>query len=143
MKPCKKMNELKEEERSHLRDVWIENRNQHGFQSERTAVRWPVHGEVTDRKDTWSDEFLVAVKAYFGALEVLKMTDEQNEENFERMTTWTTIAIDFKIATATNIPTARGQGQRNGGLQTQGTDHETSVEINDDDGRNGGKWRNS
>ena len=61
VEPCKKMNELKEEER----DVWIENRNQHGFQSERIAVRWPVHWEVTDRKDTWSDEFLVAVRAYF------------------------------------------------------------------------------
>ena len=33
--------------------------NQHGFQR-----RW----EVTDRKDTWSDEFLTAVGAYFGAM---------------------------------------------------------------------------
>ena len=73
------------------------------------AVRWPVHWEVTDRKDTWSDEFLMAVRADFGALEVLKMTDEQSEENYERKTTWTTIAIDFEMATVTKIPTARGQ----------------------------------
>ena len=73
-----------------------------------------MHCEVTDRKDTWSDEFLVAVRAYFGALEVLKMTDEQSEENFERKTTWTTIAIDFEIATATKIPTARGQAMAKG-----------------------------
>ena len=114
VKPCKKMNELKEEERSHLRDVWIENRNQDGFQSERIALRWPVHWEVTDRKDTWSDEFLLAVRAYFGALEVLKMTDEQSEENFDRKTTWTTMASDFEIATATMIPTDRGQAMAKG-----------------------------
>ena len=114
VKPCKKMNELKEEERSHLRDVWIEKRNQHGFQSERLAVRWPVHWEVKDRKDTWSDESMVAVRTYVGALEELKMTDEQSEENFEKKTTWTTTAIDFKITTATKIPTARGQAMAKG-----------------------------
>ena len=42
------------------------------------------------------------------------MTDEQSEENFERKTTWTTIAIDFEIATATMIPTARGQAMAKG-----------------------------
>ena len=45
VKTCKKMNELKEEERLHLRDVWIEQRDQHGFQSEQIAVRWLVHWE--------------------------------------------------------------------------------------------------
>ena len=69
---------------------------------------------MTDRKDTWSDEFLVAARAYFGALEVLKIIDEQCEENFERKTTWTTIAIDFEIATTTKIPTARGQAMAEG-----------------------------
>ena len=54
---------------------------------------------------------LGGVRAYFGALEVLKMTDEQSKENLERKTTWTTIAIDFEIATATKIPTARCQAK--------------------------------
>ena len=55
-----------------------------------------------------------AVRAYFGALDVLKMTNEQSEDNFERKTTWTSIAIDFEIATATKIPTARGQTMAKG-----------------------------
>ena len=49
---------LEEEERVHLRDVWIENKNQYGFQSKPIPVRWPLRWEVTDKKDTWSDEFL-------------------------------------------------------------------------------------
>ena len=73
-----------EEERTLLRDIWIENRKQHGFQSKPILATWPLCWEVTERKDTWSDEFLVAVRAYLGAMEVLEMTKEQSEENFER-----------------------------------------------------------
>ena len=39
---------------------------------------------MTDRTDTWLDEFLVAMRAYFGVLEMLEMTEEQREEYFER-----------------------------------------------------------
>ena len=81
-KPCKKMHELKEDERTNLRDVWIENRYQHGFQSNPILVRRPPHWEVTERKGMWSDEFLVALRAYFGVVEMLDMTKEQSEENF-------------------------------------------------------------
>ena len=42
-KPCRKMDGLKEEERTHQRDVWSENKNQHGFQSKPIPVRWPPH----------------------------------------------------------------------------------------------------
>ena len=82
----------------------MENRNQHGFQSKPIPVRWPPHWEVTDRKDTWSAEFLVAIRAYCGVMDMLEMIKEQSEENFERKTTWATVAIDLEIATATKIP---------------------------------------
>ena len=75
-KPCRIMDELKEE-RTHLRDVWIENRKQHGFQSKPMRVRWLLRWEVTDKRDTWSDEFLVALRAYIGAKEMLEMTTER------------------------------------------------------------------
>ena len=42
------------------------------------------------------------------------MTDVQSDENLETKTIWTTIAIDFEIATATKIPTARGQAMAKG-----------------------------
>ena len=51
-KPCTKMDELKEDARTHLRDVWIENGNQHRFQIKPTLVRWPLRWEVTHWKDT-------------------------------------------------------------------------------------------
>ena len=89
------MDELNEEERIHLWDVWIENKNQHEFQSKPTPVRWPLRWEVTDSKDSWSEEFLVAIRAYFGAMEML-------------------VAIDFETATATKIPTARRQAKVRG-----------------------------
>ena len=81
--------------RNLLRDVWIEKRNQHGLQSKPIPVRWQLHWEVTDRKDTWSDEFFVAIRAYVGAMEMLEMTKEHSENNFERKTTWATVAIDI------------------------------------------------
>ena len=59
-KSCRKMDEVKEEERTHLRDVWIEDPQQTEM-----PVRWPLHWRVTHRKGTWSDEFLVAIRAYF------------------------------------------------------------------------------
>ena len=62
-------------------------------------------GEVSDRKDTWSDEFLVATRAYFGMMDMLETTKEQSEENVEKKTTWTTVPVDFETATATKIPT--------------------------------------
>ena len=73
-KQCRHMNELKEEERRHLRDVWIENRNQHRFQSKPILVTWPLRWEVRDRTGTWSDEFLLTVSACFGSMEMLVMT---------------------------------------------------------------------
>ena len=63
---------------------------------------------MTDRKDTWSAEFLVAIRAFCVVMDMLEMTKEQSEENFERKTTWATVAIDLEMATATTIPTARG-----------------------------------
>ena len=114
-KPCRKMNELKEEERTHIRDVWTENRNQHGFQSKPIPVRWPLRWEVTDKKVTWSDEFLVAIRAYFGAMEKL-------------------VAIDFETATATKIPTARRQAMH----RHEGLVPETNVVTNNDDVRDRG-----
>ena len=42
-KPWRKMEEFKEDERTHLRDAWIENRNQHGFQSKPIPVRLAPH----------------------------------------------------------------------------------------------------
>ena len=39
-KPCRKMDELKGDDRTQLRDVWIENRND-GSQSKPILVRWP------------------------------------------------------------------------------------------------------
>ena len=91
-------------------DVWIENRNQHGSQSKPVLVRWPLRWDVTDRKDTWSDEFLMAARSYLKTLEMLDMTKEQSEENFERVTKWTMVAIDFETATATKIH----HGQKSG-----------------------------
>ena len=108
------MDELKEGERTHIRDVWIENRNQHGFQTKPILVRWLLRWEVTDRKDTWSDELLVAVRVYLGAVDMFEMTKEQCEENFERVTTWAIVALDFETATATKTPTARGQAMVKG-----------------------------
>ena len=115
------MNELKEEERTHLRDVWIKNKNQHGFQSKPMPVRWALRWEVTDKKVTWSNEFLVAIRAYFGAMEKL-------------------VAIDFETATATKIPTARGQAMVGGmGVyRHDGLAPETNVETNNDDVRDRG-----
>ena len=60
---------------------------------------------MTGRKDTRSDEFLVAIRAYFGATEMLAMTKDQREENLERKASWATVAIDFETATAPKIPT--------------------------------------
>ena len=54
------------------------------FQSEPTLVRWLLFWEVTDKKDTWSDGFLVAIRTYIGAMEMFQMTKEQSKENFER-----------------------------------------------------------
>ena len=65
-------------------------------------------------KDTWSDDFLVATGAYFGVMDMLEMTKEQSEENFERKTTWATVTVDFEMATATKITTARGQAMVKG-----------------------------
>ena len=112
VKPCRKMDELKEDERTHQRDAWIENRNQHGFQSKPIPVRSPPPWEVTDRKDTWSDDLLEAIRAYFGVMEMLEMTKAQSEDKFERQTTWASVAIDFERATATKIPTATATGPR-------------------------------
>ena len=67
-------------------------------------VRWLLRWEVTDRKDTWSDEFLVAVRAFFRAMEMLEMAQEQSKDNCARRTTWAILAIDFQTATATKIP---------------------------------------
>ena len=113
-KPRRKIDELKEDERTHLRDVWIENRNQKGFQSKLIPVRWPLQWEVTERKDTWSDHFLVATRAYLGTTQMLEMTKEQSEEHFERKTTSSTVAIDFEMAAATKISKARGQAMVRG-----------------------------
>ena len=113
-KPCSKMDVLKEKEKTHSLDVLIENRDAHGFQSKPILVRWPLRWEVTDKRSTWSDEFLVAGRAYFGVMEMLDMTKEQDEDNFERKTTWATVAIDFETATAIKIPTARGQAMVKG-----------------------------
>ena len=74
-------------------------------QNKSILVRWPLHWEATDR----SDGFLEAIRAYFRAMEMLEMTKEQSEENFERKATWATIAIDSETATVRKIPTARGQ----------------------------------
>ena len=49
---CMKMDDLREEERKHQRDVWIENMNQDGFQRKPMLVRFPLRWEVTDRKRT-------------------------------------------------------------------------------------------
>ena len=58
--------ELEEdEEKTHPRDVWIENRKQHGFQSKPIPLRWPLRRESYRRKDTWSDEFSVGSKSVF------------------------------------------------------------------------------
>ena len=56
-KPCKKVGELTEEERTHPRVVRIENRDQHGFQSTAIPVRRPLRWEVTDTRETWSDSW--------------------------------------------------------------------------------------
>ena len=47
----------------------------------------------------------------------------------KRKTTWSTVAIDFEMTTATKIPTARGQAK------TQGASPETDVEEDNDFGR--------
>ena len=57
------MDELQEKERTHLRDVCIENRNHDRFQSKLTLVKWQPRWEVTDKKDTWTGEFFVTVKS--------------------------------------------------------------------------------
>ena len=61
---------------------------EHGFQSKPIPAKWPRHWEVTDWKDTSSDQLRVAIRAYFGATEMLEMMKEQTEENFERKTIW-------------------------------------------------------
>ena len=77
-KPCRKFDEIKEEERTRRQDVWIEKRNQHGFHNKPITVRWPLRWEVTDKKVTWSDEFLVTIRAYFGAMKILlQLTSRQ------------------------------------------------------------------
>ena len=45
---------------------------------------------------------------------MLEMTKEKSKENVQRKTTWATVAVDFEIAMATKIPTARGQAIVNG-----------------------------
>ena len=62
---------------------------------------------MTGRKDTRSDEFLVAIRAYFGATEMLAMTKDQREENLERKASWATVAIDFE----TGMKVHRHKGQ--------------------------------
>ena len=58
--------------------------------------------------------FLGGNKSVLRVLEMLEMTKEQSEDNFERKTTWATVAIDLEIATATKIPTARGHAMVKG-----------------------------
>ena len=46
--------------------------------------------------------------------DTLEMTKEQSQDNFERKTTWATVAVDFEKDTATKIPTARVQAMVKG-----------------------------
>ena len=39
---------------------------------------------------------------------------EQRQDKFERTTTWATVSVDVETATATKIPTARGQAMVKG-----------------------------
>ena len=56
---------------------------------------------------------------------------EQSEENFERKSTFATVAPDFETVTATKFTTARGQAMVKGtdSVQTQRTGLETNLET--------------
>ena len=70
-------------------------------------------------------------------MEMLEMTKERSEENFETMTTWAMVAIEFETATATKIPTAEVRlcSKAWQCMDTKACP-QTKVETNDDNERN-------
>ena len=70
----------------------------------------------------WSDEFLVAVRAYFAAMDMLVITKEQ----------WVIVAIDHRDEDPHGQRSSNALRQESVQAQREGL--ETDVERNDDDG---------